>query len=103
MKALRGTRGGTAWSNCEDSDRTIPDIAGSQPELIAHYLTQAELSERAVEYFQKAAQKAIERSANAEATAHLRRALDILEALGDSPEHNRGSRTGSDACSNSNC
>jgi class 3 adenylate cyclase/DNA-binding response OmpR family regulator/predicted ATPase len=57
--------------------------AETQPELLAHHLLQAGLVTRAVEYLQRAGRRAIERSANAEAIAHLTRALELLRSIGD--------------------
>lgn len=61
----------------------------TQPELIAHHLTQAGNSRRAIEYLRKAGQRAIERSANAEAIGHLKRGLELLQSLPDDVEHNQ--------------
>jgi class 3 adenylate cyclase/DNA-binding response OmpR family regulator/predicted ATPase len=57
--------------------------AETQPELLAHHLLQAGLVTRAIEYLQRAGRRAIERSANAEAIAHLTRALEVLRASDD--------------------
>jgi class 3 adenylate cyclase/DNA-binding response OmpR family regulator/predicted ATPase len=67
----------------------FPETVETQPELVAHHLAQAGLTERAIEYFRKAARRAIERSANAEAIGHLTRALEMLESLPESPERER--------------
>jgi class 3 adenylate cyclase/DNA-binding response OmpR family regulator/predicted ATPase len=67
----------------------FPETVETQPELMAHHLAQAGLTERAVDYFRKAARRAIERSANAEAIGHLTRALEILESLPENPERER--------------
>jgi class 3 adenylate cyclase/predicted ATPase len=63
------------------------DVAETQPQLIAHHLAQAGLAERAINYLQKAGQRANESSANAEAIGHLKLALELLESLPDGPEH----------------
>ena len=57
--------------------------AETQPELLAHHLLQAGFVTRAVEYLQRAGRRAIERSANAEAIAHLTRALELLRSSDD--------------------
>ena len=54
----------------------------TQPELMAHHLEQAGLTEQAIDYLRRAGQRAIERSAIAEAIRHLRRALELLELIG---------------------
>ena len=53
----------------------------TQPELMAHHLEQAGLVNQAIDYFRIAGQRAIERSANAEAIGHLKHALKLLELL----------------------
>jgi class 3 adenylate cyclase/DNA-binding response OmpR family regulator/predicted ATPase len=67
----------------------FPETVETQPELMAHHLAQAGHTERAIEYFRKAARRAIERSANAEAIGHLTRALGMLESLPENPERER--------------
>jgi class 3 adenylate cyclase/predicted ATPase/DNA-binding response OmpR family regulator len=67
----------------------FPETVEAQPELMAHHLAQAGLTERAIDYFRKAARRAIERSANAEAIGHLTRALGMLESLPENPERER--------------
>ena len=64
----------------------FPETIETQPELVAYHLAQAGLSEKAIEYLRKAGQRAIERSANAEAIGHLTHALQLLEILPQSPE-----------------
>lgn len=57
------------------------DTRETQPELLAHHYTEAGLTERALVYWQRAGQRAIERSAYVEAMAYLTRGLDVLEGL----------------------
>ncbi|MFO1061505.1 MAG: adenylate/guanylate cyclase domain-containing protein [Dongiaceae bacterium] len=52
-----------------------------QPELLAQHLSAAGLPERAILYWQKAADQATARSAAAEAIAHLERGLALAAAL----------------------
>jgi len=63
------------------------EIVETQPELLAHHYTEAGLAAQAVPYWQRAGQRAIERSANLEAISHLTRGLEALKALPDTPEH----------------
>ena len=51
--------------------------------------TEAGLNEPAVDYWQQAGQRAIERSANVEASSHLTRGLEVLATLPDTPERYR--------------
>jgi class 3 adenylate cyclase/predicted ATPase len=58
-----------------------PAVAQRQPELVADHFAEAGQSAEAVRWWLKAGQIALTRSANFEASAHLRRALDLVEAL----------------------
>ena len=62
----------------------FPLTTGTQPELVAHHYTEAGLAERAVDYRQRAGQRAVERSANLEGIAHFTRGLNVLATLPDS-------------------
>ncbi len=64
----------------------FPTIPETQPELLAHHATEAGLHEQAIDCWQKAGQRAIERSANLEAIEHLTTGLKLLELLPDTPE-----------------
>jgi predicted ATPase len=64
----------------------FPATVEAQPELLAHHYTEAGLSQHAVTYWQRAGQRALERSAHIEAIAHLTQGLALLQALPDSPE-----------------
>jgi predicted ATPase len=50
--------------------------ATTEPELLAHHFTRAGLTEAAIEWWGKAGQQSLARSALSEAAAQLRRALD---------------------------
>jgi DNA-binding response OmpR family regulator/class 3 adenylate cyclase/predicted ATPase len=67
----------------------FPEIAQTQPELIAHHFEQAGLTERAVDYLRRAGRRAIDQSANAEAIRHLTHALELWRSLPESPERAR--------------
>jgi class 3 adenylate cyclase/predicted ATPase len=60
-------------------------VVESQPEVVAHHFTQAGLSEPAIEWWVKAGDRALERSANNEAIAHLEKAISLAEGLADGP------------------
>ena len=60
-------------------------IAVAQPELLAHHFTQAGLIEAAIEWWGKAGQRSLERSALVEAAALFTRALDQIAALPATP------------------
>jgi class 3 adenylate cyclase/predicted ATPase len=62
-------------------ENQFTEIADSQPELLAHHCTKAELIEKAANFWGKAGLRSLERSALVEATAHLTRALDQIASL----------------------
>jgi TOMM system kinase/cyclase fusion protein len=57
-----------------------------QPELLAHHYTEAGLREQAIPYWQKAGERATQRSAYVEAINHLTKGLELLKLLPDTPE-----------------
>jgi class 3 adenylate cyclase/predicted ATPase len=59
----------------------------ARPELVANHFTQAALIEKAIPYWLKAGQGALERSANQEAIRHLTKGLELLNALSETPQH----------------
>jgi len=64
----------------------FPETTEGQPELLAHHYTEAGLNAQAVGYWQKAGQKASERSAHVEAISHLRTGLALLQTLPETPD-----------------
>ena len=64
----------------------FPDTVETEPELVAHHYTEAGCSAQAVGYWQQAGQRAMQRSANVEAIAHLRQGIALLTTLPDTPE-----------------
>ncbi len=54
---------------------------GVQPELVAHHYTEAGLPEKAIDYWHRAGQRALERSANVEGIRHITQGLAALEKL----------------------
>jgi TOMM system kinase/cyclase fusion protein len=61
------------------------DIVEAQPELLANHFTEAGLLEEAIPYWQRAGQRALERSANKEAIRHLTSGLQLVGRLPDGP------------------
>jgi class 3 adenylate cyclase/tetratricopeptide (TPR) repeat protein len=58
----------------------------TQPELVAQHYTEAGLSAQAIPYWQKAGERATQRSAYVEAINHLTKGLELLKPLPDTPE-----------------
>ena len=63
-------------------------LAGMAPHVARHY-REAGLPAKAIGYLQQAARRSVELSANREAVAYLEDALELLDALPESPERNR--------------
>jgi transcriptional regulator with AAA-type ATPase domain/tetratricopeptide (TPR) repeat protein len=59
----------------------VPDASERHPEVLARHFAAAGRPREAITHLRRAGQLAIRRSANAEAIAHLERALTLLEAL----------------------
>jgi class 3 adenylate cyclase/tetratricopeptide (TPR) repeat protein len=64
----------------------FPEVASTQPELVAHHYTEANCPAEAIAYWHKAGVAAASKSANLEAVDQLRRGLALVEALSDPRE-----------------
>ena len=73
----------------EALERRFPDIAEGQPELVAHHATEAGRIADAINWWNRAGQKALRGSGHQEAVGHLTRALELLETLPASPERDQ--------------
>jgi predicted ATPase len=78
---LRSTRQQHHQRIAQVLESRFPEIIETQPELLAHHYTEAGLGEQAVLYWQRAGQRALQRSANPEAVRHLTRGLELLATL----------------------
>ncbi len=67
----------------------FPDMADSQPELLAHHFAQSGNDAQALEYWERAARRAASRSAHIEAINHLRSGLALLARLPPVSERDR--------------
>ena len=56
-------------ADCPGAGARFPETKETQPELLAHHYTEAGLIAQAIPYWQRAGQRAIQRSANVEAIA----------------------------------
>jgi class 3 adenylate cyclase/tetratricopeptide (TPR) repeat protein/energy-coupling factor transporter ATP-binding protein EcfA2 len=59
----------------------MPSLADTQPEVMARHYAEAGKTSLAVDWLRRAGELAIRRSADIEATGHLRRALELLATL----------------------
>src|SRR6266481_4298789 len=64
----------------------FPELASTQPELVAHHYTEANCPAQAIAYWHKAGVAAANKSANLEAIEQFRRGLALVEALPDPRE-----------------
>src|SRR6266478_6725997 len=64
----------------------FPEVAGTQPELLAHHYTEANCPAQAIAYWLRAGAAAARQSANVEAVDQFRRGLALVEALPDMRE-----------------
>ena len=70
-------------------ERKFPQIADSQPELVAHHFTEAGKVPEALGWWYRAGEKALRGSGHKEAVGHLTRALELLSTLPESPERDQ--------------
>ena len=82
---LKSTRQQAHQRSAEMVAERFPEIVETQPELVAQHYTEAGLPEQAIPYWQRAGQRAHERSAHREAIDHLTKGLALLHMLSDSP------------------
>lgn len=72
----------------ETFEREFPDIAVSQPDVLAHHYTSGKGSDRAITYWLAAGELGLKKFAMQETVAHLNRCLAVLDELPDTPERN---------------
>jgi len=65
--------------------QSFSHVVRAQPEFVAYHYTEGELPERAIEFWQQAGQRAVERSANVEGIRHLTQGLTLLETMPENP------------------
>src|SRR6266498_1489941 len=83
---LKSTRQQVHQRIAQVLEAQCPDHVVTQPERLAHHYTEAGLYAQAVGHWQRAGQRALERSAHAEAISHLRQGLAVLASVPDTPE-----------------
>ena len=68
------------------------DKASAEPEVLAHHFTQAGLSDAAIEWWGKAGDQALRRSAFQEAIAHLGKAIEMADKSAEAAPHAAAAR-----------
>jgi class 3 adenylate cyclase len=82
---LRSTRQQYHQRIAQVLETQFPETVETQPEVLARHYTEAGCREQAVNYWQQAGARAIQRSANLEAVQHLATGLALLAVLPESP------------------
>lgn len=59
----------------------FPRVATGEPEVLAQHYAGAGLVEQAIDYWGKAGDRAVQRSANTEAIRHIGKGLELVETL----------------------
>jgi tetratricopeptide (TPR) repeat protein len=83
---LRSTRQQHHLRIAQVLEARFPELCETQSELLAQHYTEAGIHAQALPYWQRAGQRAIERSASLEAVAHLTQGLAALTTLPDTPK-----------------
>ena len=83
---LKGTRQQLHQRTAQVLEAQFSEVVATQPELLAHHLTEAGHPAQAVAYWQRAGERAVGRSANLEAISHLTTGLAVLQALPETAE-----------------
>jgi len=82
---LRSTRQQYHQHIAQVLEAHFPEIGETQPELLAHHYAEAGFVTQALPCWQRAGQRATQRSAHVEAIAHLTAGLELLKTLPDTP------------------
>ena len=64
----------------------LPETVEAHPELLAHHFTEAQETDKALEYWYRAAELAKSRHAHQEASAHLHKGIELTSRLEDEQE-----------------
>ena len=64
----------------------FPEVAETQPELVAHHYAAAGLAAPAIDHYRRAAERAMAASANADAITHLTKGLELIASLAELSE-----------------
>ena len=70
-------------------EERMPERAATEPEVVARHYDEAGLVARAIAFYERAGQRATERSANAEAILHLSKGIELLRTLPEGPDRDR--------------
>jgi class 3 adenylate cyclase/predicted ATPase len=68
---------------------SFADTAAAEPEVLAHHFTQAGVTGAAIEWWQKAGKRSLERSAITEAIAHFTEGIRLTQSLPAGPDRDQ--------------
>jgi class 3 adenylate cyclase/predicted ATPase len=83
---LKSTRQRYHQAIAQALEQQFPTTAETQPEVVAHHYTEGGLVAQAIRYWHRAGQRAVERSGDLEAIAHLTKGLELIKILKETPE-----------------
>ena len=86
---LKSTRQQVHQRIAQVLEAQFPEMVATQPELLAHHLTEAGHAAQAVGYWQRAGERAVARSSNLEAISHLKAGLAVLQTIPETAERIR--------------
>ena len=86
QSVLRARRREVHQRLAETLSGRFPEVAETEPELLAHHYTEAGATARALEHWRRAAERAASRLSYVEALGHVGRARALLETLPAGPE-----------------
>jgi predicted ATPase len=78
---LRGPRQALHRRIAEALEQRFPDFVETRPEILAHHYGEAANADKAITYWHRAGKSSVAKSAVREATAQLRRGLNLLDGL----------------------
>ena len=70
-------------------ENQFPDLAESDPEMLAYHCTRADLKAEGIRYWHQAGKQAVAASANEEAIGHLQQGLELLGTLPETLERHQ--------------
>ena len=62
------------------------ELARNEPEVPAHHYTEADIVDRALDFWRRAAERAAASLAHSETAGHIRKALALISALPEGPD-----------------
>jgi class 3 adenylate cyclase/tetratricopeptide (TPR) repeat protein len=84
---LRGPRQVLHLRIADALERHFPELAETQPEIVAHHFGEANKLDKAITYWHRAGEQSIAKSTLNEAVSQLRRSLDLLQHLPEDRDH----------------